>query len=205
MTPNGAEARTVRRLVRRLLLPPLLLLAALDLLLDEYLWRHFVRLLRLLEQNLPLAGLESRIRALPPVAAVPLFVLPGLAVLPFKLLGVWLLGQGAVLSGAATFLVAKTVGTGLAAWIFTLTRPTLLGIAWFRWLHDEFLLLRAKLHAWLESRAWWQDSRTALLRFKEAIASRVRLLRRSFGQGGIARRWRALRSLEAKRSRSEPR
>lgn len=193
------EPTPLRRILRRLFLPPLLLLVAIDLLLDEYLWRRFVGLLRWLQAHLPLAGLEARIRALPAWLAVGLFLLPGLSVLPFKLLGVWLLGRGAFVIGAGVFLVAKATGTGLAAWIFTLTRPTLLGLGWFRWAHDTFLRLSQRLHAWLEAQPWWQEARALARR----MGDRLRQLRGLLKIGAIGRRLKALRVLEARRGRSE--
>ena len=50
---------------------------------------------------------------------------------PFKLLGLWMLAHGSWLGATTVLVLAKLVGTGVAAFIFDVTRPKLLQIGWF--------------------------------------------------------------------------
>ena len=76
----------------------------------------------------PIHWLETRIARLPPYAAMAMFLVPWLVLLPAKVLGLWLIGTGHVASGVGVFVVAKVVGTALLARLFSLTRPALLTI-----------------------------------------------------------------------------
>ena len=106
-------------------------LLALVVLFEEWGWEPLQRALGVLAK-LPLIGaLERWVGRLPPAAAMAVFVLPSLLLLPVKLLALWLIGNGHALLGAATVIGAKLVGTALVARLFTLTRPALMQLAWF--------------------------------------------------------------------------
>ena len=47
----------------------------------------------------------------------------------------------------AVVVFAKLLGVGVAAFIFDVTRPKLLQMAWFKWLYEFVLTIRAKAHA----------------------------------------------------------
>ena len=120
--------------LRRLLRHTLLAFVALILLFEEWGWEPLAALLARLSR-LPLwARVERRIEALPPWAAVALFALPALALLPVKLLALFLIGRGHALMGVGVLLAAKVLGTAILARLFTLTQPALMRLAWFaRW------------------------------------------------------------------------
>ncbi len=119
---------------RRLLRNTFLALVALILLFEEWGWEPlaavFARLARL-----PLwAWVEGRIAALPPWGAVAILALPALALLPFKLLALFVIGRGHALVGVGILVAAKVLGTAVMARLFTLTLPALMRLAWFaRW------------------------------------------------------------------------
>lgn len=75
----------------------------------------------------PLAGLASAqerlVVRLPPWAALLAFGVPVLALIPIKLLAVYLLGQGHLATGVGLILLAKLGGTALATRLFQLTQP----------------------------------------------------------------------------------
>lgn len=75
--------------------------------------------------------LERLIVRLPPWAALLTFGVPVLALIPIKLLALYLLGQGNVGMGLTLILSAKIAGTALAARLFQLTQPALMRIKWF--------------------------------------------------------------------------
>jgi hypothetical protein len=63
-----------------------------------------------------------------------------------KLAGLWLLSRGYWLSAVVTFVLAKLIGLGVAAFIFDVTRHKLLQLAWFRRLYDYVMWLRDWAH-----------------------------------------------------------
>jgi hypothetical protein len=126
--------------LRRLLRNTFTALLALVLLFEEWGWEPLQALLAKLAR-LPLrAWVESRIARLPPWAAVAVFALPAVALLPVKLLALFLIGRHHAFMGLCVLLGAKVIGTALLARLFTLTQPALMRLAWFarwypRWKH----------------------------------------------------------------------
>jgi hypothetical protein len=86
---------------------PLVYLAAVVLLVEEWCWDTGMRLARALARWPALAALEARVRTLSPYAALFAFVLPGLLLFPVKLLALLAIAHGHALSGIATIVVAK--------------------------------------------------------------------------------------------------
>lgn len=106
-------------------------LLALVILFEEWGWVPLQRTLAWIARLPGLRWLEQRIQSLPPYASLALFLLPTLALLPVKLLALWLIGQGQVIFGTLVILLAKLVGTAVVARLFTLTQPALMQLAWF--------------------------------------------------------------------------
>ncbi|MEO5658446.1 MAG: hypothetical protein ABIQ90_01435 [Polaromonas sp.] len=75
--------------------------------------------------------LERLITRLPPWAALLAFGVPMLALIPLKLLALYLFGQGRAGTGLVLLVAAKIAGTALAARLFQLTQPALMRIPWF--------------------------------------------------------------------------
>ena len=111
---------------------------ALLVLFEEWGWEPLQRLLARIGQWPGFRWIEARVQALPPAAALAVFLLPSLALLPIKLLALWLIGQGQALAGAVVIIAAKLVGTAVVARLFTLTRPALMQMAWFARLHARW-------------------------------------------------------------------
>lgn len=119
-----------KRLLRQLLLAPI----ALVLLFEEWGWAPLAALFARLAR-LPLwAWLERKITSLSPYGALLVFGVPMLALLPVKLLALYLFGLGKATSGLVVLIAAKILGTALMARLFQLTQPALMRLAWFaRW------------------------------------------------------------------------
>ncbi len=130
----------------RRLLRPLWILLALIFLLEAWLWEHLEPIVAAIVDLIPLKALKARlaeaIRRLPPAATLVLFVLPFVLLLPLKLAALWFFGHGKWLAGVGVLVLAKLVGLGVTAFIFDVTRPKLLTLAWFRWVYDHVLALR---------------------------------------------------------------
>lgn len=128
------------------------LLAAL-ILFEEWGWEPLQRALARVGRLPGLRWLERHIQTLSPYAALALFSLPTLTLLPVKLLALWLIGQGKVLAGTLVILLGKLVGTAIVARLFNLTQPALMQLAWFargyvRWADWKEALLAKVRASW---------------------------------------------------------
>jgi hypothetical protein len=154
----------------RSLFAPLVYLAALLLLLEDWLWDLGMRLLDRLSSWPVLRRIEAWIRTLGPRAALALFVLPATLLFPVKLLALWAMAQGHALLGLLVIVLAKVAGAAAVARIFLLTRPVLMTIVWFARLLHWFLALKER---WIE-----RLRATAAWRQVGALAKRLRHWRR---------------------------
>lgn len=113
---------------------PLIYLVGIVVLLEEAFWRAGIWIGGWVAR-LPLARLYERlILALPPWAALCAFILPGVLLIPVKLLALLAIANGHAATGVTTFVVAKLAGAALVARIYTLSLPKLLTLPWFsRW------------------------------------------------------------------------
>jgi hypothetical protein len=107
---------------------------ALVLIFEEWGWEPLARLVARLAR-LPLwARIEALIVRLPPYAALAVFFVPMLLLLPVKLLALYWISRGHAVLGIAVVLAAKLLGTAAVARLFALTQPALMQLAWFaRW------------------------------------------------------------------------
>jgi hypothetical protein len=161
----------------RRLLTPLVYLAALFLLFEEWLWRAGARLMSSLSRFPPLHALEDAIRRLPPYPALLTFVLPAVMLFPVKILALLAIAHGHIFSGVAVILVAKLGGAAAVARIYVLTRPTLLTLGWFARWHQWFLFLKDRWIARLRASEAWRligalNARMAAARRRWSLAWR---------------------------------
>ncbi|MCA1245405.1 hypothetical protein [Massilia sp. MS-15] len=156
------------------LLAPLVQLAALVLLVEAWTWELGSRAAARLATLPPLRWLEARIRALPAWAALGAFVLPGLLLLPVKLLALLAIAHGHALAGVLGFIAAKLGGAAVVARIYVLTLPALLTLAWFARWHAVFLRLRDRLLAALRASHFWRQARSALAGMRRGLRRALR-------------------------------
>jgi hypothetical protein len=124
LPPKG----TLRRILRSLYTIPL----AIWIFLEEWVWDEMLKFMAWLGKLPPVHWVETQISKLPPFAALIAFVIPGAILLPFKLAAFWLIAHGHGIYGLWVFIVAKIIGTAFLARIFSLTKPALLTIGWFK-------------------------------------------------------------------------
>jgi hypothetical protein len=138
----------------RRILRPFLILLALIFLLEAWLWQHLAPLVARVVAWLPWRALKATLAAwieqLPPAATLVVFIVPVILLLPLKFLGLWMLAHGLWLGALAVLALAKVVSLGVTAFIFDLTRPKLLQLAWFRWLYDRVIVWLAWAHALID-------------------------------------------------------
>ena len=124
--------------------------------------------------------LERLIIRLPPWAALLAFGVPVLALIPVKLLALFLLGQGHIGTGLGLILAAKLAGTAVAARLFQLTQPALMRIKWFarayvpwkKWKDHKLRQVRTS-SPWRLGRRIRHRARLLILRLLAAFRSAV--------------------------------
>jgi hypothetical protein len=134
-------------MMRRLLQPVWILLAVIFLI-EAWLWDHLEPIVAWVVAKIPLRTfkqwLAERLDTLSPAMTLIVFIVPVIPLFPLKLVGFWLLTHEYWMSAVFTILFAKFLGVGVAAFVFDVTRPKLLEMAWFEKLYEFVLTLRAK-------------------------------------------------------------
>jgi hypothetical protein len=160
--------------IRRFLRFVFTALAALVLLFEEWGWEPLAALLARLAK-LPLwAWLERRIALLPPWGALLVFFVPMLALLPVKVLALYLFATDHPTAGLALLMGAKLAGTALVARLFTLTQPALMQLAWFAHWYPRWKAWKDGLMEQVRASAVWRAGR----HFKRRLKARWQALRR---------------------------
>jgi len=140
-------------MIRRLLQPVWVLLAIIFLI-EAWLWDHLEPIVAWFVALIPLRAfkqwLAERVDTLSPAMTLIVFIVPVIPLFPLKLVGFWLLAHEYWLSAILTIIFAKFLGVGVAAFIFDVTRPKLLEMAWFESLYEFVIGLRAKANALVE-------------------------------------------------------
>jgi len=150
-------------------------LLALVILFEEWGWEPLARLLGRLS-HLPFIGwIERRIAQLPSYAALAVFFVPAVMLLPIKLLALWAIGEGHALLGVSVIVAAKVLGTAIVARLFMLTKPALMRLHWFargyaRWTEWKAIVLER-----VRASAAWRAGRAV----KAMVQRRLRRWRRA--------------------------
>jgi hypothetical protein len=138
-------------LMMRRLLQPIWILLAIIFLIEAWLWDHLEPVVARVVAALPLRAfkqwLAERVDSLSPAMTLIVFIVPIIPLFPLKLVGLWLLAHEYWLSAIGTIIFAKFLGVGVTAFIFDVTRPKLLEMAWFEKLYEFVIALRAKAKA----------------------------------------------------------
>jgi hypothetical protein len=149
-------------------------IAAVVILFEEWLWEPLKRMMSAFSRLPVIRQLAAFISRRSPVAALVLYIIPVVVLVPFKIAGLWLLGQGHSVLGIATFLGAKLVGTALLAWLFSLTKPALMQIGWFAKTHAWVVMVSDAAHAWVHRQPLYLAMLTVLARIRSMFGRRER-------------------------------
>jgi hypothetical protein len=141
----------IKRLLNRFLVHPAIFVLALLLVFEEWLWETLSGVLARFSRFVPWQRIEEAISHLPPRWALACFIIPLLALLPFKLVGLYLIAHHRIALGISTFVAAKIVGTALVARIVKLTKPALLSLAWFAALYGFVTKWVAIAKGWIKA------------------------------------------------------
>ena len=188
-------ANKMTKLLKRLLAAPFVLIAAVIILFEEWLWDDLQRIAAAIGRLPVLRQLESLIAGLPPYAALACFGAPSLLLIPVKLAALYFIAHGHAILGLMTVIAAKIAGTALVARIFVLTQPKLMRIGWFAWSYARFLAFKSRVHEVIKSTGVYRVARRLRLRMRAALAEfshRRRTFWRSRWEAAIrlSRKWR---------------
>jgi hypothetical protein len=170
-------AMALWRRVRPSLVFALNVLAAVVLLFEEWGWRPLSNLLAQLARFRIWALTELWIAGLPPYGALVALGIPTAVLVPAKLLGVYLLALGHVLTATVVLILAKLASTALIARVFLLTKPALMQIGWFQRAYDMFVPWQEALFAWVRGTWVWRYGRIVKWRVSGALRRTWRVLR----------------------------
>lgn len=145
------------------------LVLALVILFEEWGWEPLQRVMAAIGRLPVLRQLEAVVRRLPPYLALVVFFLPGLMLLPIKLLALWLIGIGRPGLGLSVIVLAKVVGTAVVARIFALTQPALMSLPWFARLYGRWTAWKESLLVWVRASAVWRSARAIKLRIRRVL------------------------------------
>ncbi len=135
----------------RRLLQPFWILLAIIFLIEAWLWDHLEPVVARVVALIPLRTfkqwLTERVDSLSPAMTLIVFIVPVIPLFPLKLVALWLLAHEYWMTAILTFILAKFLGVGVAAFVFDVTRPKLLEMEWFEKLYEFVMALRAKCAA----------------------------------------------------------
>lgn len=175
----------------------LIFIAALILLFEEWIWNAMLRATARLAAHPWVQAAERRLAALEPIEALCAFILPVVALLPFKLAAVYVLARGKFIAGTLVLILAKIASTALGVRIYYTVRPQLHTIAWYARWEAAFLAWKGRMVAALRATPTWQ-----------ALQARIAVWR-AHRHGLMRLAWRrliaALRLLRRHRRSAEPR
>jgi hypothetical protein len=146
----------------------------------EWGWTSLARVFDWIAKLRAWAWLEARIAALPPYAALCVFVLPSILFLPVKVLAFWFIAQGQTLAGTALIIAAKFLGTAIVARLFKLTQPALMRLDWFAALYTRFKRWKDQWMALIRASYAWQRAQRLRIKLKGMIARARMAWRRQF-------------------------
>src|SRR3954452_10791973 len=131
-----------------------LILLALIFVIEAWLWEHLRPLVAAVVNVIAWDRLKARLARLvewlPPWAVLIVFVIPFVVLLPLKFLEVYFLVHREWIGAIVVLVLAKLLGLGVTAFIFDVTRPKLLQMAWFRRLYELALKWLAMAHALID-------------------------------------------------------
>jgi hypothetical protein len=185
--------------LKKILAAPFVFLAAIIVLLEDWLWDDLLRLAAAIGRLPIFRQIEAFIIGLPPYGALATFATPSLLLIPVKLAALWFIGHGQPTLGFLVAAAAKVAGTALVARIFTLTKPKLLTIHWFAWLHDRVVAFKARVYAFIKATKLYQAAYQQAVRLK----ARVRTFFQPRGKAFWRKRWDAARRLSRKWKQSQ--
>lgn len=157
------------RLLKRIIAAPFVLLAAIVILLEDWLWDDLARIAAAIGRLPIFHQLETFIIWLPPYPSLLLFGIPSMLLFPVKFASLYLMAHGQPVLGFLVAATAKLIGTALVARIFNLTKPKLLQINWFAFLYERLTAFKKRIYDAIKSTSIYQSVHESKERIKLAL------------------------------------
>ena len=163
---------------------PLWIALAIIFLIEAWLWDHLEPVVARIVGLIPLHAIKrwlaARVGSLSPAMSLIVFAVPAVLLFPLKIVGLWLVAHKYWFCATLTVLFAKLAGVGVTAFVFDVTRPKLLQMAWFERLYRFILAMRAKareivapvmerIRAAMTADRWSRRMLRLVLRFRKRI------------------------------------
>ena len=186
MTPPDASPPPPgrRSVLSRLLRLPALVLVAIYFLIDDVVLAAFRPIVAWAAELRIMLRFAVFLRRLPPYPTLMVFLVPFLALEPFKLLGLWMMATGRFTPGLATLTVAHVVSIVLVERLFHATRDKLLTIGWFAWGYTRVMWLYDWSMGRLRATLAWRQAAAAIAALRSRLHAAIEAVRAS---GAIAR------------------
>ena len=127
---------------------------AIIFLFEAWLWAQLAPIVAFIVALVPLRAVKARVAAaierLPPALTLIVFIIPAAILFPIKLSAIWLFHHHHWFAGIAALVFAKLAGLGVTAFIFEVTRPKLMQMAWFARLYGIVMRGLAWAHAMVD-------------------------------------------------------
>lgn len=156
-------------LLLRVVLWPLRLIIAVVVVLDELARPVYGPVVRWFSGLALIRRAEKVVAALPPYAVLVVLAVPLIGVEPLKIVAVFWIGTGRVVSGLALLGAAYAASFLVVERIYHAGHEKLMRIGWFAVIMGYIVMVRDKVIAW--------SRRTAIWRLAHAIAGQVRAVR----------------------------
>lgn len=128
-----------------------MVLAACLILFEDFVWNKITVLVGIVSRWQLVARLERWVLRRGRYATLALFAVPISAILPIKLIAVYLIVSGQVTTGVLVIVVAKLIGTAISARLFIIAKPKLMTFETFVMVHGKVLQFKAWAHRVLNS------------------------------------------------------
>ena len=164
-------------------------LLALLFLIEAWLWDFVQPLIARFVQLIPYeafkAALARAISKLPAAIVIFVFILPDALSYPVQFFALWMVAQGAAISGTVLFILAKAFGLIGTLILFEVCHEKLEELAWYRWVAGQFT----------RARAWAKHQVEPALSQLRAFRTRIEAeLARRTARGGFFAQMRRLRT-----------
>jgi hypothetical protein len=137
------------------------------ILFEEWGWEPLQRLAGQFAKLPIFRHIERLIVRLPPYPALVVFAIPGATLFPVKLLALKMIANGHAMLGLMIIVTAKIAGTAFVARLFTLTKPTLMQLAWFAFIYDQWTMWKQKVIAYAKASTVWKTASELKTRARE--------------------------------------
>jgi hypothetical protein len=128
------------------------------ILFEEWGWKPLARLMAKIAKLPLIRHMENKISHASPRLALAFFLVPAIALLPFKFGAFWLIAHGQKALGLSVILIAKLVSTALLGRLFHLTEKQLMSFAWFAKAYTWWRTTKDRVVARVKASAAWQSA-----------------------------------------------